>query len=283
MIRIVTDSTGYVPADIIQTYDIVVVSLKVLFGSETYAEGTGTGSAEFWRRLAESRDFPTTSQPAAGEYRMVFDLLRQANPDTEILVLNVSSKLSGSYNAAKTAAAQLPETAITVFDSRSVALGLGLMVINAARMAAAGQTIPAIMARLEQMRRDTRIVLAVETLEYLRRGGRIGSAMALLGTLLDTKPLLAVVDGEMQPLARVRTKARAMSRLVEEMARCLPRPDQPVEAGVMHMAAEAEMVKLAAVMRDRFNITRLYTAELGPVVGVHVGPGAVGAGLCPAS
>jgi DegV family protein with EDD domain len=131
------------------------------------------------------------------------------------------------------------------------------------------------------MRRDTRIVLVVDTLEYLRRGGRIGTAAAFLGTLLNTKPILAVVEGTIQPLDRVRTKRRALERLFSELESQLSTPRQPVQAGIMHIAAQAELESLAAMMIERFNITRFYTSELGPVVGAHLGPGALGVGICP--
>jgi DegV family protein with EDD domain len=131
------------------------------------------------------------------------------------------------------------------------------------------------------MRRDTSIVLVVDTLEYLKRGGRIGAATAFLGTLLHTKPVLAVMEGEVRPVDRVRTRQKALACLMAEFERKLNTPDQPVQAGVMHVAAEAEMEKLTAMLKDRFNITRFYTSELGPVIGAHVGPGTVGAGICP--
>lgn len=281
MLRVVTDSTSYIPHEILQQHQIVVVPLKVLFGAEVYDEIMGLSNADFYQRLMTTTDFPTTSQPASGEFKQVYQQILQQDAAAQILVLSISSKLSGTYNAALTAAEQLPEAKITVFDSLSAAMGLGLMAITAAEMAVAGHTLTQILARLGQMRRDTRIVLVVDTLEYLRRGGRIGAATAFLGTLLNTKPILAVVEGVIQPLDRVRTKRRALERLFSELESQLSAPRQPVQAGIMHIAAQAELESLAALMTERFNITRFYTSELGPVVGAHLGPGALGVGICP--
>ncbi|NJN97213.1 MAG: DegV family protein [Anaerolineales bacterium] len=280
MISVVTDSTSYIPSDLLRQHQITVVPLKVLFGAETYDEISGLSNADFYRRLATTSDFPTTSQPASGEFRQAFQQILQRDPTAQILVLTISSRLSGTYSAAVTAAEGLPEAAITVFDSLSAAMGLGLMALTATEMAAAGHSLPSILSRLEQMRRDTHIVLVVDTLEYLKRGGRIGTAAAFLGTLLNTKPILAVVEGKLQPLDRVRTKKRALERLFVELESKLITPRQPLQAGVMHIAAEAEMDSMAALLRDRFNITRLYTSELGPVIGAHLGPGALGVGIC---
>lgn len=281
MIKIVTDSTCYMPADIIARYDIRVVPLKVQFGEESYNEITGITNQDFYQRLKTSRDFPTTSQPSPAEFQAAYQQILGRHPGAEILTITLSSKLSGTYNSAMVAAQQVDRAAITVFDSLSTALGLGLMVIMAGEQAAAGSKLAPILTRLEQMRRDTMIVMVVDTLEYLKRGGRIGPAAAFLGTLLNTKPLLAVVAGQVQPLDRVRTKQRALERLLQELERKLARPDQPVQVGVMHVSAEAEMEKMAAMVKERFNVTRFYTAELGPVIGAHVGPGTLGVGLCP--
>ena len=281
MIRIVTDSTGYLPSDIIETYGISVVPLKVQFGSETYDEITGISNHDFYQRLTTTQDFPTTSQPSAGEFKEAYQKILAQNLDAEILVPTVSSKFSGTYNSARSAAEQLPAAKITIFDTRSAAMGLGLMVMTAAKMAAEDQPMAVITSRLEQMRRETNIVLVVDSLEYLKRGGRIGAATACLGTLLNTKPILAVVDGEIQPLDRVRTKKKAINRLFSELDQKLIHPEQPIQAGVMHVATETEAQELAEMIQSRFNITYFFVSELGPVVGAHVGPGTLGVGLCP--
>jgi DegV family protein with EDD domain len=281
MIKIVTDSTGYLPPEIIKEYDLAVVPLKVQLGQETYDEISGISNRDFYQRLATTDDFPTTSQPSVGEFKDAYQKILAQDSSTEILVLTISSKLSGTYSSAATAAEQMPEAKVTIFDSLSAAMGLGLMVIEAAKMVANDQSLAEIMARLEQMRQETVIVLVVDTLEYLKRGGRIGAATAFLGTLLNTKPILSVVEGEIQPLDRVRTKKKAIDRLFTQLEHDLSHRHQPIQAGVMHVAAKPEMEKLAEMVREHFNVTFFFTSELGPVIGAHVGPGALGVGFCP--
>lgn len=281
MIKFVTDSTSYLPTDILQQYDITVVPLKVQFGAETYDEITGISNPDFYHRLTTTQDFPTTSQPSAGEFEQAYQKILARHPKAEILVLTISGKLSGTYNSAVTAAERVKTARITVFDSNSAAMGLGLMVMAAAKMAASGGGTAEILSRLEQMRREMSIFLVVDTLEYLKRGGRIGAATAFLGTLLNTKPILAIVDGEIQPLDRVRTKKKALNRLFIELDQKLSNPDQTIQAGIMHVTAQAETEKLAEMMRNHFNISFLFISELGPVVGAHVGPGTLGVGICP--
>ncbi|MEW5957798.1 MAG: DegV family protein [Chloroflexota bacterium] len=281
MIRLVTDSTAYVPAEFVRAYDIQVVPLKVQWGQETYAEIAGLDNRQLFLRLATMPGFPATSQPAAGEFQRAYRQILSRDASSEILVVTVSSKLSGTYQAAVSAARALPQARITVFDSLSAAMGAGLMVITAGEMAGRRGDLAQILDRLHQMRRDTSIFLMVDNLDYLRRGGRIGAASAFLGTLLQTKPILTITAGRLEAVERVRTHQKALNRLWQLLAQRLDRPDLPVQAGVMHVAAPAAMESLAGLLREHFNITRLFTAELGPVIGVHLGPGAVGAGICP--
>ena len=281
MFRLVTDSSSYLPQEFIEQYNIITVPLKVQFGGETFAEGTGLSNREFFNRIAAADDFPTTSQPSVGDFAQAYQQILMSDPSAEILVLTVSSKLSGTHHSAMTAVAQLSEASITVFDTLSVAMGVGLMVMAAARMIAEGKDLPDILARLTHIRHNLPIFLTVDTLEYLRRGGRIGAAAAFLGTLLDTKPILAVQDGEIRPVGRVRGRKKALRRLFDELERKLPTPDQPVQAGVMHAAAEDEALKLGEMIRERFNVTYFFVFELGPALGAHVGPGTIGTGFCP--
>ena len=281
MITVVTDSTCSLSPEIIKQYNIFVVPLTISFGQESYLDITAASRGEFYRRLATTATVPTTSQPSAGEFTTSFQQILAGNPAAEILVLTVSSKLSGTYQVARSAATRFPQVNITVFDSLSAALGLGLMAIVAAEMAVAGQSMAEILTRLAQIRRSLTIVLMVDSLDYLKRGGRIGAASAYLGALLQTKPILAIVDGQIKPLDRVRTRRKAIDRLVVELSSGLPGPNYPVQAGVMHAANPMAMERLIGQIQARFNITRLFTAEFGPVIGAHLGPGALGAGICP--
>lgn len=281
MINLVTDSTSNIPAALIKQLHISTVPMKVQFGRESYDEFTGLSPQDFVSKLAAAKIFPTTSQPASHEFLAAYQNILTNQPEAEILTITVSSKLSGTHNAAVAAARELSTAPITVFDSLSAALGAGVMVITAAELAAQGRSMADILARLSQMRQDLHLVLLVDSLEFLRRSGRLGAAAAWLGALLQTKPILTINQGQIEPLAQVRTKQKAMQRLVVELEARLVRPDQPVLAGVMHLAANADMARLVELMQARFNITRLFTAEFGPVIGTHLGPGALGVGLCP--
>jgi DegV family protein with EDD domain len=154
------------------------------------------------------------------------------------------------------------------------------MVMSAARMIVGGHDLSDIVARLTQMRQELSIFLTVDTLEYLKRGGRIGAAAAFLGNLLNTKPILTVEGGEIHPVGRVRGRKKALRYLFEQLECKLPASGHPIQAGVMHAGAEDEAQTLGAMIRNRFNVTYFFVFELGPTVGSHVGPGTIGTGFC---
>jgi len=282
MIKIITDSTCSLADEFVAARNITVVPLKVRFGEdEVYDELTGISNEEFYRRLATGTVFPSTSQPAVGEFKAAFETLA-TDPDDELLVLTISGKLSGTFNSAQAAMGLLPHLKVTLFDSRSVALGLGLMAAAAADMALAGRKMPAILQRLEQMRRDMRIFFIVDTLEYLRRGGRIGAASAWIGSVLNIKPILSISDGLIKPHDKVRTKRRAINLILDELRAGVSTPHDPVLIGVMHAAAESEIAPLEEAVRGLFdNVQRAVIGEISPVLGTHGGPGLLGAGVCP--
>ena len=279
MIKIVTDSTCYLPADVIEKFDIRVVPLNVHFGEgKVFQEGVDLSHDEFYRMLAEAPELPTTSQPSPGQFYDVFAELTQAGHD--VLCIVISSRLSGTYQSAVDASRLLPEANIVIIDSYFVAAALGLMVVTAAEMAAAGRSMEEIVARVEQMRRDMKLYFVVDTLEYLQKGGRIGAASALVGTLLKVKPVLTLDEGIVKPLDKVRSKRKAIRRLLAELESHVA-PGQPVQAIVMHAQVPDEADELAAEVRRRFNCQRTIFGEVGPVVGVHGGPGILGAAICP--
>ncbi len=281
MIKIVTDSTCALSFDFLTERSIGLVHLKVNFGeTESYDELTGISNAEFYRRLLTENVFPTTSQPAAGEFKAMYEQI--AAPGDEILVVTLSGKLSGTHNSAVTAAKMVPEISVTVFDSLSVGLGLGLMVATASDMAQAGASMPEIVARLEQMRRDVRIYFIVDTLEYLHKGGRIGGAAAFFGGILNIKPILTFIDGKIEAIDKVRSKRKALTRIFDLLAEAIPDKNQSVQIGVMHAAAESEMPAMKEKLLALFpNHTRVIVGEISPVLGAHGGPGLLGAGVIP--
>jgi DegV family protein with EDD domain len=197
-----------------------------------------------------------------------------------VVCIVLSSKLSGTYQSALDAKHMLRDSNIVVIDTYSVASPLGLMAITAAEMGAEGCTMDEIVARVEQMRRDMRVYFAVDTLEYLQKGGRIGAAAAFCGTLLRVKPILSLDDGVVKPLDKVRSKRKAIQRLLSELESHVS-PDQPVQAVAMHAQAPDEARELEIEMRRRFNCLRIVFGEVGSVVGTHTGPGLLGAAICP--
>ncbi len=273
MIKIVTDSTAQLPADLVQQHDIRVIPLKVLFDGKVYREGVDLSNHEFYRMLAEAKTLPTTSQPSAGEF---FDLYSELSQDGhEIISVHISGKLSGTISSAQAAKEMLPEARITIIDSASTAMGLGLMALTAAQAAAEGRTAAEIVAIVEKMIPAMNVVFVVDTLEYLQKGGRIGGAAALVGTLLKVKPILCLKGGRVEPLDKVRSKRKALARLMEAVEERV-RPGTPVRAAVLHAEVPDEARELEQKVRARFNCTECYFAEVGPVLGTHTGPGVLG-------
>lgn len=277
MIRIVTDSGAYLPADLVQQYDIHVIPLKVFFGEQAYRDEIDLSHQEFYRMLAEAETLPTTSQPSAGEF---FDLYSELSKDgDEIISIHISGKLSGTISSAQSAKEMLPEAKITIVDSASAAMGQGLMVLTAARAAAEGKTMAQIVTTVERMISAMNVVFVVDTLEYLQKGGRIGGAAALVGTLLKVKPILCLKDGRVEPLDKVRSKRKALARLLEVIEEGVG-PGTPVRVAVLHAQVPDEAKELEQEVRTRFNCTECYFAEIGPAIGTHTGPGLVGLVAC---
>jgi DegV family protein with EDD domain len=279
VIKIVSDSTCSLPPDIIQQFDIRVVPLNVHFGEgRVFQEGIDLTNDEFYAMLAEAPELPTTSQPSPGRFQEVFAELTAAGHD--VLCILISSKLSGTYQAALDASRLLPDANILIVDSYFVAAALGLMVVTAAEMATEGCSMDEIVARVEQMRRDMKLYFVVDTLEYMQRGGRIGAAAAFLGTLLKVKPILTLDEGIVKPLDMVRSKRKAIQRVLAELEARVS-PGQPVQAIVMHAQVPGEVSELEAEVRRCFNCQRIIFGEVGPVIGTHTGPGVLGAAVCP--
>ena len=197
MIRIVTDSTCEAPPDLLNNPAVTVVPLHVIFGQDSYQDNIEMTREQFWARLPESDKLPTTSQVTPAQFEVPF----KAFTDTgdEVIAITLSAKLSRTYESALLAKDSLPGRAIDVVDSKSISVGLGLVVQQAVEMASAGASRAEIVAKLEQMGEEIRLLFTLQTLEYLQRGGRIGKAQAFMGTLLQFKPLLSIVDGEVHP------------------------------------------------------------------------------------
>lgn len=278
MIKIVTDSTAYLPEEVVQRYNISVIPLNVLFGERSYKEGRDLSHEQFYKMLAQVKDLPTTSQPSVGEFHALYSELVQDG--SEVISIHISSKLSGTVDSALMACKDLPEAKISVVDSLSTAIGLELMVVAAAEAVAAGQSRAEVVALLERMVREIRLFFVVDTLEYLQKGGRIGGAAALVGTLLNVKPILCLKEGRVEPLDKVRTKRKAVNRILDAMLEEFG-SKEPVRVAVGHAIALEEGEMLLEKARSSLNCSTLSISQIGPAIGTHTGPGALGLAACP--
>jgi len=274
-VRIVTDSTADLPLSFAHALGISVVPLSVIFGEEVFREGVEISHDLFYDKLVNGKVLPTTSAPSVGDFLEVYEpLLKEAD---EIVSIHISSKLSATYNNACQAAQVLADRGarIKVVDSEVVSLGLAFVTLAAARVAREGGDIDRVRAAVDSTIQRIRIYILLDTLEYVRRGGRIGRARAFLGAMLRVKPMLAVRDGEVHPHERVRTKAHALDRLFQ-IATSYPNIRE-VAIGYSTNPQDAHdfQQRLAEVMPH----VNIWTARFGPVIGTHGGPGVLGLGL----
>lgn len=272
-IRIVTDSTASLPPELVAQYGITVVPLHVHFGTRAYAEGVTLTTEQFYHLLGSSAELPTTSAPSAGQFIEVYTRLRDECDG--IVSIHLNSQWSATYAAAVQAREQVGDIPIAVIDSRTAALGEGMLAVYAARAACEGRSLDEIVRLVHDLIPKMHVVLTVETLEYLRRGGRIGGAQALLGTLLRIRPVLEVRNARIEVWDRVRTMAKTVERLIEYVAEhAQGRP--LAHTSVLHAANPSMAEELARRLKERFVIREFYTSAIGPVIGTHLGPGAFG-------
>ena len=271
-IAIITDSTAYLPPEYIQKYYLKIAPLTVLFGEESYRDGVDISPREFYNRLKTSTIMPTTSQVTIGAFKDLYEDLFQAG--AEILVITISGKLSGTVESARQARQFVPEAKIEVVDSLSTTVEQGLIVLAVARAAASGASLMECKQVTEQARQRTGVVFAVDTLEFLHRGGRIGGAKRFMGTLLNIKPILTINAGQVDALEQARTRKKSISRLVDIVAERVTGKSQ-VRLGVSHANALEEAQALMGMASMRLDPVGAMITDLSPVIGSHVGPGTV--------
>ncbi len=274
-IAIVTDSCSYLPPGLIDRVGLNVVSLYIQTEGEATRETDITDLDAFFARLAAATDLPTTSQPSIGDFLAVYEPLLAAGHD--IISLHLSAGLSGTCNAATQAAVQLGADAgrVRVVDSHVACGAQGMMALAAARLAAQGRDADTIIARVEEMRSALHFWFALDTLEYLHRGGRIGGAQAWLGAALKIKPILSLAE-QITPVERVRTTRRAFERIVDRLE--IERIGGADAWAVQHIQAPDYADQLLKRGREIFGCEPVICSEIGPVIGTHVGPGFFGAG-----
>lgn len=270
-VLVITDSTSYLSPDIVQRYGIEIVPLNVHFGNIIFKEGTTYSNADYYNMLKNSQLFPHTSQPSPREF---LEKLEKAEADDEALIIVISSALSGTVQSAHLAGEMLqkPNIKVSIFDSRSTAMGLGFMVMHACELRNAGLSVAAIMEELEKMREQMNILFVVENLEYLVRGGRMSKVAGSLGSLLKIKPVLTLVNGEIKLFQKVRTFPRAIQLLQDELNR---NANTLHKICIVYVGYHQKALELQQTVSQLYDVP-VITSELGPVIGSHLGPGALG-------
>ncbi len=271
---IVTDSTAYLPESLVTQYNITVLPLSIIWQGTSYRDGEDMQPDEFYRRLRVARELPTTSQVTAPAFEAAFNQILEHGD--RVLAILVSSKLSGTYEAAVQAREALSSAReqIEVVDSRLTTVALAMPVLVAARSAQAGESLSSCRSLAEQACGQTGVMFVVETLEFMRRGGRIGGAAAFLGSALNIKPVLGMRDGEIEAIQKIRTKRAALDRVVDlTVERAGQR--SPVQLGTTYADAEQEARSLLDAASARLNPVQTMCRPLSPVLGAHVGPGTV--------
>ena len=270
MVRIVTDSTADLTPEQQRAAGITVVPLNVHFGDEVFRDHVDLSTDEFFRRLKASSQLPHTSQPSVGAFEEAYRKLLEGGD--EIVSVHLSSKVSGTHNSALMAAQSIGGGKIDVVDSLSTSMALGFMALEAANLARAGRDRQTVAECVRGLVAKARVICVVDTLTYLERGGRIGKAAALLGSLLNVKPILQLKDGEVVPLGRARGRPQALNRLVE----LLERDGKVSRLAIMHGAAQADAEQLRERVASTYPGVDIQLTEIGAVLGTHTGPGVIG-------
>jgi len=263
---VVTDSTADLPDEWHKRYGIEVVPLKVLFGEETFRDGVDMNNEEFFRRLATSTKLPTTSAPSPGEFAALFT--RLAKDHDGCISIHIGAQLSATAEAARVGAQSVEGFKVEVIDSETVTMPIAFLCRIAAECATLDKATAAVKLRVP----NCRVLALLETLRYVEMGGRVSRAQAMIGTMLDLKPLLLVAEREIKSVDRVRTRSRAIPRMVEFFEK-----DMPVEhVGVVHAQAPEEAERIASDLRKRYPDLEVPVGQIGCVLGTHTGPKALG-------
>lgn len=280
MIKIVMDSCGDLPPDLIAQNDIEVVPVNIHFGDQVYREGVDIDQAGVFQRIAEKKCFPSTAQPSPHQFAEVYREVAQEKGATDIISIHVSSHLSGTYASARLAAEEAAdEVTVTPFDSHSGSGGQGFMALQAARMAAAGASVKEILERLRNMRENMAVYLVLDTLEFAKLSGRIGTLGASLASMLRIKPLVCLKDGGMEVREKVRTHRRAIDRMLALISQKIG--DRRAWVAVLHAGAPKAAEALAQRVQAEFNIQESFVETTSTGIAIHLGPGAVGLVACP--
>jgi DegV family protein with EDD domain len=280
-VAVVTDSCASIPENLIRSLNIHWVAYYIHRGQEILRDLVNIQRDEFLQWLETAHSLPTTASPGPGDYLAMYEDLVRTQGVTDIVSIHMTSKGSGAYQAAKLAQSmlleRLPQVRVDVIDSLNVSLCQGWMVIEAARAALAGRNLPDIVDLVNRMIPDTHMIQTADTLKYLYLGGRIGRAQRLMGTLLNIKPLIGMVNGVITPLGQERSRRRAYQAMVDLLEKAVG-PGGRIKIAYVHAGAREEVEKLQEMVEARLTCVESFIAELSPALAVHTGPGT--AGLC---
>jgi DegV family protein with EDD domain len=274
-VAVITDSTAYIPDSLLSAHNITVVPQVLIWGEETFRDGVDIMPDDFYKRLETAKVMPTTSQVSIVDMKIAFEKLLESGYD--VLGIFISAKLSGTMQSATQAREMLPKAMdnIAIVDSNSTAMAMGFHVLVAARAAQAGTNLAECKKIAEKAREHTGVYFVVDTLEFLRRGGRIGGAQALLGSALNIKPILELRDGRIESVEKVRTKSKAMDRMTDLVAEKVS-SRTPIRLATLHANAESEARTTLNTASLRLQPIESIFASVSPVIGTHAGPGTIG-------
>jgi DegV family protein with EDD domain len=273
MLKIVTDSTCNLSTELIRKHDLRIAPITIQFGTRSYQEGIDIDRALFYRTIEEQQIIPSTSQPTPAWFSRFFEEL--AAQGHQILVITITGEHSGTYSSAMLAKSMVTSADVEVFDSRSISLGTGWMVLEAARMAEAGTARADVIRRLAFIRDRGQLFMTPATLKYLQMSGRVGKLQGAIASLLNVKPIIALKDGQLDARENVRTRSRALERLLELMSEALGTMTQ-VNMAVIHAEVPVEAQALADRVRLQFNVREMLIEDLVSSLAVHGGPGVIG-------
>lgn len=272
-VAIVTDSTAYIPKELLNQYHIEVAPQVLIWGGEVFEDGVTILPNEFYSRLKTAKVMPTTSQATPKSFRTIFEKLIEQG--ASVLAILLSEKLSGTIASAYQAKDFFPGAAIEIVDSYSTAMAMGFQVLTVARAAQEGASLAECKKLAEEAREHTGVVFAVDTLEFLHRGGRIGGAARYLGMAFNIKPILEIKEGRVEAVDRVRTRAKSISRVVELVEERV-NGRRPVRLATLHANAPEDAQELLRLGREKIETVEHIFSEVSPVIGTHAGPGTIG-------
>lgn len=270
-IQIVIDSMIDMPKDILQKYNIMVVPLTIIFGDKEYKDGVDLTNAQFYEKLLQSKDLPKTSQISPSTFMDIFN--EALEEGREVLCINGSSKASGTYQSAVIAkGALVNKEAVEVFDTMALSFGAGIFVYEAAKLVAEGKSLKEIMEHLNSMKSKVDHIFTVDTLEYLKKGGRLNPMKATIATMLNIKPILTVVDGLVEPLDKVRGSRKVIGKMVE-LAKERGKTFENKVIGISHANCKDTSELLKEQVEKELKPNKILVTEIGCTVGTHAGPG----------